>query len=369
MDELQLALTAARVDQKNFGLWLKSWQVGQVLQALVTDKTPSGDLILRIAGHQVTATADIPVQKGAQLSLEISRLDPVPTLKIINTPVPLTTHSNSAMAGQLQLLVPRQGDVVEPFRMLFNTAQGVNILSLLGFRPAEQTQIQRLVVDARQLTDPKLLKQTLNQSGLFLEAHLKQLLLMGGVLPRGDLKAELLRMLSRVKFQQDTAGSSSGSMDSEGLLELQHKLEGALARMTLAQMQAGEARETGSYRWAFELPVKINDDYQTLSISIGSDESRLSEDEQPRGWSVLLGMEFPKLGHVEAELFFSGKKLSVVTYAASPDTFKLMEDQVELLRSSLESRGLETGAILCRRGSNAETSDSAIHSSCVDERI
>lgn len=369
MDELQLALTAARVDQKNFGLWLKSWQVGQVLQALVTDKTPSGDLILRIAGHQVTATADIPVQKGAQLSLEISRLDPVPTLKVINTPVPLSTHSNSAMAGQLQLLVPRQGDVIEPFRLLFNTAQGVNILSLLGFRPTEQTQIQRLAVDARQLSDPKLLKEALNQSGLFLEAHLKQLLLMGGVLPRGDLKAELLRILSRVKLQQETVGSSSGSMDLDGLFELQNKLEGALARITLAQMQAGEARETGGYRWAFELPVKINDDYQTLFISIDSDESQLSEDEKPRGWRVLLGMEFPKIGHVEAELFFSGKKLSVVTYAASPDTFKLMDDQIELLRSSLESRGLETGTILCRRGSAEGVSESTIHSSCVDEQI
>lgn len=369
MDELQLALTAARIDQKNFGLWLKSWQVGQVLQALVTDKTPSGDLILRIAGHQVTATADIPVQKGAQLSLEINRLDPVPTLKIINTTVPLSTHPNSAMAGQLQLLVPRQGEVVEPFRLLFNTAQGVNILSLLGFRPAEQAQIQRLAVDARQLADPKFLKEALNQSGLFLEAHLKQLLLMGGVLTQGDLKAELLRILARVKLQQETTGSGSRSMDSDGLFELQQKLEGALARMTLAQMQAGEARETGGYRWAFELPVKINDGYQTLFISIDSDESRSSEDEQSQGWKVRLGMEFPKLGHVEAELFFSGKKLSVVTYAASPDTFKLMNDQIDLLRSSLESRGLETGTILCRLGSTEETSDSAIHSSCVDEKI
>ena len=87
MEELQLALTAARVEQKNFGLWLKSWQVGQVLQALVTDKFPSGQLVLRVAGQQITATADIPVQKGAVLTLEVNRLTPTPTLKIIDAPV------------------------------------------------------------------------------------------------------------------------------------------------------------------------------------------------------------------------------------------------------------------------------------------
>ena len=42
MEELQLALTAMRVEQKNFGLWLKSWQVGQMLQALIRDEEFDG---------------------------------------------------------------------------------------------------------------------------------------------------------------------------------------------------------------------------------------------------------------------------------------------------------------------------------------
>ncbi|MEZ5480928.1 MAG: hypothetical protein R3E73_01785 [Porticoccaceae bacterium] len=114
MEELQLALTATRVEQKNFGLWLKSWQVGQVLQALVTDKSPAGNLVLRIGGHQITATADIPVQKGAVLMLEVQGLKPVPTLKVTGSFVDShvaqnVTAKNSIVDGQLQLLVPRQG--------------------------------------------------------------------------------------------------------------------------------------------------------------------------------------------------------------------------------------------------------------------
>ena len=33
MEELQISLTPARVEQKNFGLWLRTPQVGQVLNA------------------------------------------------------------------------------------------------------------------------------------------------------------------------------------------------------------------------------------------------------------------------------------------------------------------------------------------------
>ena len=40
MEELQLALTSARVDQRNFGLLTNNWQVGQTLTALVTNQLP-----------------------------------------------------------------------------------------------------------------------------------------------------------------------------------------------------------------------------------------------------------------------------------------------------------------------------------------
>ncbi|HCD56971.1 MAG TPA: hypothetical protein DEQ90_16220, partial [Halieaceae bacterium] len=76
VEEIQLALTAARTDQKNFGLWLKNWQVGQTLSALVSGQRPTGELVLRVGGLQITATADIPVQQGARLLLEVRQLQP-----------------------------------------------------------------------------------------------------------------------------------------------------------------------------------------------------------------------------------------------------------------------------------------------------
>ena len=50
MEELQLTLTPARVDQRNFGLMLSNWRVGQVINALVVDRMPSGGMLLSAGG-------------------------------------------------------------------------------------------------------------------------------------------------------------------------------------------------------------------------------------------------------------------------------------------------------------------------------
>jgi hypothetical protein len=86
MDELQLAFTLPRVEQKNLGPLLRSWQLGQVLQARVVDQSSPGNLLLRIGGHQLTATAGFQVPKGTLLSLEVTGLFPAPSMKVINPP-------------------------------------------------------------------------------------------------------------------------------------------------------------------------------------------------------------------------------------------------------------------------------------------
>ncbi|MEM6604950.1 MAG: flagellar hook-length control protein FliK [Pseudomonadota bacterium] len=109
MEELQLALTTSRTDQRNFGLWISNWQVGQALNALVADRLPSGDLLLKVDGRTLTARSDVAAQPGARLQLEVKQLDPLPTLRV------LTSLSNGARSGTptgtLQILSPTDGPV------------------------------------------------------------------------------------------------------------------------------------------------------------------------------------------------------------------------------------------------------------------
>ena len=70
MEELQLTLTPSRVDQRNFGVMLSNWRVGQVLNALVVERMPSGDVLLNVGGREFATPLDLPLQAGSRLQLE-----------------------------------------------------------------------------------------------------------------------------------------------------------------------------------------------------------------------------------------------------------------------------------------------------------
>lgn len=374
MEELQLALTAARVEQKNFGLWLKSWQVGQVLQALVTDKSPSGQLVLRVAGQQITATADIPVQKGAVLTLEINRLTPTPTLKIINAPVAGGAQSGR-LSGELQLLLPQllpqQGKVLDPLLTLFGTSQGANILAFLGIKGADIERLLRQAHRAEQLIDPKILKIAVEKSGLFLEAQLKQLVSTGGMLPPGDLKAELLRLLNRVnrKIKELPRGGGNDVM-LLALEELQQELEGAVARITLHQLAVAHPEDSGQQTWSFDIPVRFKESLVTLSLSIFREGQSKDQASESQDWKASMSITLPKLGLVEAELFLRGNKVSVVIFSGQSEMVSLINAQMDQLRAGLESRGLEVSVLMGREGELTPEQNISRHTnSYVDERI
>jgi len=374
MEELQLALTAARVEQKNFGLWLKSWQVGQVLQALVTDKFPSGQLVLRVAGQQITATADIPVQKGAVLTLEVNRLTPTPTLKIIDAPVTGGAQLGR-LNGELQLLLPQllpqQGRVLDPLLTLFTTQQGANILALLGLKNADIERLLKQVHQAEHLVDPKLLKMAVEKSGLFLEAQLQQLVLSGGMLPPGDLKAELLRLLHRVNRklkEQNRVGEDEAVLLA--LEELQQDLEGAIAKISLNQLAVCLPDESNQQKWSFDIPVRFKEIVATLSLSIYRDSEPQNKLPEQQDWKATLSVTLPKLGLVEAELFLRGNKVSVVIFSEQAQAVELINAQMDQLRTGLESRGMDVSVLLGREGElKRKSTENSRANNCVDERI
>ena len=83
MEELQLTLTPARVDQRNFGVMLSNWRVGQVINALVVDRMPSGNVLLNAGGREFVTPLDLPVQPGNRLQLEVQQVTPQLILKLL----------------------------------------------------------------------------------------------------------------------------------------------------------------------------------------------------------------------------------------------------------------------------------------------
>ena len=367
MDELQLTLTSTRVDQKNVGLWLKSWRVGQVLQALVTDKAPSGSLVLKIAGHQITATADIPVQKGALLMLEVSKLSPQPTLKILPQSAAVPEFKSMQLPTPFKSLPFQQSDVAVPFKTLFAPEQGVNSMAFSAVGGANLAMLRAVIRQFDALGNPAILKQAIKLSGLFMAKD-------GSSLPLGkaasaDLKNLLLTLLGDIVSRQQQSASEGLGLEINVQLEnFKKSVEGALARITLSQYRSSLQREPGMLSWVFELPVMVGDDVRSLFVALDQHNSRM-EAEVRANWKVWLSIDMPKLGVVEAELYFGRDKVSVVMYASDVRTHRLIDEQLEQLRTAFLSRGIDVGVLHCRLGGTGRTLEQELGVHCVDENI
>ncbi|MFK8047074.1 MAG: flagellar hook-length control protein FliK [Halioglobus sp.] len=351
MDPIQSPIAASALQHKNLEPLLKSWQVGQLLIGRVQDKTASGNLLLQVSGQKMVAASDVAVQKGAVLMLQVTGLSPSPSLKIVHNPVLNTPASTNALEGQLQVLIPRQGSVAAPLLALIDPIQSANILSLAGLKTADLERLFKNIPPLNLLSDPKVLQQAVRDSGFFLEAELARLVLSGGVLTNTDLKASLLRLLFRIEqVLGRSRGIASGAHLPESLVELEEEIKGALATITLNQVAASQRDESDGHTWLFDMPFRYADSVYGLTITILRENPPGGELENHKDWKVLLSMSLPKLGDIEADLFLSGSKVSVVMHAQLQHTADLLKEQLPRLQSGLEGHGLDVSVLLAHRG-------------------
>ena len=346
MEELQLALTTARVDQRNFGLWINNWQVGQILNALVTNQLPTGELVLRVGGQQITATADIPIQQGAQLQLEVKELRPVPTLRIVS---PAANLPASQVGGTLQLLAPSADGVAS--RPLAHLAQALQAGGAQSSLPAGLVDtldaVLRQVSRSERLTQPQGVAAAVRDSGVFLESGLRAEQSGRTFSPGQDIKAGLFRALGRVDGAlAEVAALGLGGADADMLRELKRDLEGGIGRITVHQLNSQPAEGSQGRSWQLEIPVQHAGAFHSLRIDIerdghGGGDAGDAQDGDEEHWKVHLSLAPPALGAVELSLDLQGERLSLRLAAERSEVRALLDSGLGRLQQSLASRGLE----------------------------
>lgn len=356
LEDMQLALTAARVDQKNFGIWLKNWQVGQTLNALVTGQRPSGEIVLRVAGQQITATADIPVQQGSNLLLEVKQLRPVPILRIINTQVQAVALREGT-PGTLRLLPPGASELAsQPLAQVANTLRTVDLGALLPPPGVESVQrLLRQVANPAQLTSSAGVQSAVRSSGTLLESHLMRASVdKSFVPPPGDMKAGNLRALAQVNaaIEQISAGKLPAA-SVEALLDIKRELEGSLASITLNQLNSQPTEQATSRSWIFDIPFQLAGTVRNLRIHIerdaqGQGHDGAAADDADAEWRVGLDFTLPQLGPLTIAAKLRGVALFMEIGAANPASRAALESGVSALASALESRGLELKSLQWR---------------------
>ena len=330
MEDLQVALNSARVDQKNHGLWIRAWHVGQTLQALVVDKSPTKGMLLRVDGHQFAVASDIPAQKGARLMLEVTHMLPTPTLKLIqvnNSPLGAAPVINFAvlselsqkLTNQVRGLLPRQGKTDKA------------LLSLMGLKSDDEDLIdvnlteslKRLIPENRHLKDGQHLSQALRRIGSFSNA--------------GSDNPNLSQLLQRFLIAGDVEQSMSSNSD------IQPDINRALAKLALNQAGSMQALESDQASYYFDLPLWFSETLVVAEIQlIDRSESGVQR------WHFHFQIEVPDMGVVQARIYFNEQTISVTVSSNHEDFLRVLGQNAADLEQQLVALGLKVSAICCQ---------------------
>jgi len=350
VEELQISLTPARVAQKNFGLWLRTPQVGQVLNAVVADRLPSGEMVLKVGAERVTASTDIPLQPGARLLLEVKQVQPSVTFRLLNHAPPPNVAMAEALSEatrahrQISATPSGRGGIPQLLALLGGGQSGA--LSAAGIDRTLVRQLQANVLNAPQLTNPEALMRAVLTNGTFHE----RLLASGHPdlmrIAASDLKGQLLKMMAKVSSAADEEGEHSAGEGAgvEALALLRSALDKNLQAVSQNQLASLPAEDNQlSQQWLFDIPFRLGDSLHNLDLELSKDEGSAGSQDETDGmtWRAKLNLDLPGLGATEITLKLIASQLSIHVVSTQRSTLEMFLQAKPGLDAGLESRGLE----------------------------
>ena len=350
MEELQISLTPARVEQKNFGLWLRTPQVGQVLNAVVADRLPSGEMVLKVGSERVTASTDIPLQPGARLLLEVKQVQPSVTFRLLSHGLPPNVAMAEALSEtnrahrQISATPSGRGGIPQLLALLGGLQSGA--LSATGIDRTMVRQLQANVLTAPQLTNAEALMRAVLTNGTFHE----KLLASGHPelmrIAASDLKGQLLKMMAKVSSAATEEGEQSASegAEIEALALLRSALDANLQAVSQNQLGSLPAEDTQlSQQWLFDIPFRLGDSLYSLDLELSKDEGNAGPQDETddKTWRAKLNLDLPGLGATEITLKLLASQLSLHVVSTERSTLEMFLQAQPGLYAGLESRGLE----------------------------
>lgn len=393
---------------------LELFPVGSVVQGKVIANQPASQ-----AGQttfQVVLALLDPPLAGRKLALESSR--PLPLGSLLTAQVkgsqalsvlPLSGRLEQLGLGQqLTAQQDRQGSL----EALFKALQGSPGMTADGLRSAGD-KLLGLIPEMHQLGDAQRLAQSLDKSGLFLEARLAAGL---GAELKSDMKANLLRLVAQLlpnlpgstplasaqaagtlgqalpafirsalgALQADARhqvpgfplpGKALQAFDGEADLQTLLKLAAAaisrLQTHQLSSLAQTQVSQDGSQltTWQLELPMRDQGNFVPLQVKLQREESARqgAQEKAETLWRVDLAFDVAPLGplQVQAQLFQGS--LSSQLWAERADTAQLIRTELDYLRQRLVAAGLDVGALECRQGLPPQGPRTSLQQRFVDE--
>ena len=341
MEELQLTLTPSRVDQRNFGVMLSNWRVGQVLNALVVDRMPSGNVLLNVGGREFVTPLDLPVQAGSRLQLEVQQLQPQVTLKVLTnardgTPSQLTQPATQAsqqslLSSSTAFSVDAKPSPLSSLLVALATPSAQPALrALVSQAPALASLISALSSQSLQATalSGGAIAAAIGRSGLFNEANLA----MDRSSRASSSSKTQLAQLQKLIGELPTPNLNAEARAS--LSTLSDLTNAALANLTQQQL-ISMPQDTGSQRWCFGIPLAYEGSLVDLNMVIERDEQNGESSIAEAIWRVDLSLTLPEIGPLRVLITMSGREVTVVFNSDSSQVRGLVDSSFGQLKERM----------------------------------
>ncbi len=343
-------------------LLLASLRTGQILQAIAMSANDNGRVRLRIGTSDVLAQTRLRTTVGQKLSLIVVKGGSLPELSLLQE-----TSRADLQALALKSALPRQ---LPLDRVLDNLAR-VSNQPVVTQSPQLQEAIRRMFAGLpapNELKSGQHLSRVFGEIGLLMESQL-----LRGNITSGDLKANLLRLLTQLhtllnlpagkaparhkglpgsplpRSRPELHPSSPDQLQRSLLRELAVQTEGALARIQLNQLTSLPAGEREAQLWQFDLPLRQDDRTDVFRIRITKEEPSDTASDAP-GWTLNIRFDLSPLGTIEVRLALAGATVSTHFWAEREDTRARIEQQLPQLERAFADAGLSAVRFTVHQG-------------------
>ncbi len=353
-----------------------------------------------LAGTSLSIESPQPLRPGSLLSAQVQGSQ---SLNFVPLPSNL---DQLAVTQQLTTQQNRQGSL----DVLINALRNLQPPPSTSSAPSTplQASIQQLLADLpdmEQMSNPRVVAQAINASGLFMEAKL-----LSGMNPMAmpDMKANLMQLIAQLlpglpaNTSYDAAAASNmlartmpgvlrSALGTMGLvappplpvhfplpsraiksgkeddLEILLKLAAAaVSRVQSHQLGSLEQTRTNAdgnqlTTWQLEIPMRNGQDIVPMQVKIQredmpeKDSNPEKDDSEPKDvreklWKIDLAFDLTPLGALQVQAQLLRGKLSSQLWAERADSAALISKELGYLRERLIASGLEVGELACSQG-------------------
>lgn len=298
------------------------------------------------------------LEAGAQVTLQAIKTAQSPTYAIL----PAIRNSEQQIQAALKQLLPIQAS---PTALLTHLQLALPHLQQTDTSVAETLKnLAQLILQSTpsktQLTEATQLKQTVNESGLFLEAKLAELLSGKQEMSfQEDFKLKLGKLIQFLNQEVAAQPENKLSEDNELLKQSLQKAQSALAKLTLDQLNSLPRDESPKQCWTLELPFFHNQTPESVKIEIEQDKANHSDNSQ-KNWAVSITITPPDLATIHCKISCYDGSVNTRFWSEAAGTVEKINAHLDYLKQQFELKGLTSGFMQAQQGLPAQ-SDSIVN--------